>query len=262
MIDIHCHLLPGVDDGPRSWEESLDLCRALVDDGITHAITTPHLIDGVYDNTRSVVQPLAATLVRRLGDAGIALQLDAAAEIDISSRFVSTGGQDIPALCGKAVLLEMPVAVVPHAMEHILFAVSSRGIVPILGHPERNHLVQDRPEMVTSWIATGAVLQIDAESLLGLWGSGSKRCSETLLTRGLVGVMASDSHSCSRRPPRLTTALNRAVELIGPGADHLVRATPAALLAGTFAGLPVLAGATASSRNSERGLLRKIFSRR
>jgi len=264
MIDIHCHLLPGIDDGPRSWEESLDLCRAMVDDGIAHAVTTPHLIDGVYENTNAVVQPLAAELATRLADAGIPLKLDAAAEIDISSRFVSTGGQDIPALCGNAVLLEMPVAVVPHAMEHILFAVSSRGMKPVLAHPERNHLVQDKPEMVLSWIAAGAVLQIDAESVLGLWGPASKRSAETLLTRGLVAAMASDAHSCKRRPPRLTAALARAVELLGPEADHLVRATPQSLLSGTFAGLPALPGRDRreAAARSERGLLRRMFGHR
>lgn len=265
MIDIHCHLLPGIDDGPRTWEDSLDLCRAMVDDGIVHAVTTPHLIDGVYENTNAVVQPLAAELANRLADAGIALRLDAAAEIDISSRFVSTEGQDIPSLCGNAVLLEMPVAVVPHAMEHILFAVSSRGMKPVLAHPERNHLVQDKPEIVVSWIQAGAVLQIDAESLLGLWGPASRRAAETLLTRGLVAAMASDAHSCNRRPPRLTAALARAIELAGAEAEHLVRATPQSLLDGTFTGLPVLpelSSRTGTSRKHERGLLRKMFGRR
>lgn len=264
MIDIHCHLLPGIDDGPRDWEQAVDLCRAMVEDGITRAITTPHFIDGVYENGRAVTGPLLTELIARLGDAGIALELDAAAEIDISSRLVSTGGQDIPSLGGHAVLLEMPVAVVPHAMEHILFAVSSRGMVPVLAHPERNHLVQENPELAAAWVASGAVLQLDAESLFGIWGGGAKRCAETLLTRGLVGAVASDSHSCAKRPPRMTAARKRVLELLGAEADHLVLATPLALIGGTFAGLPELGELPprpASSREDgpRRGLLRRMF---
>ena len=115
--------------------------------------------------------------------------------------------------------------------------------------------------MVTSWVNAGAVLQVDAESLLGLWGSAAKRCAEELLTAGQVGAMASDAHSCSRRPPRLTAALARALELIGSDADLLVRATPEALLSGTFAGLPARA-ASAASPDPGRSLLRRLLGRR
>ena len=197
MIDIHCHLLPGIDDGPRNWDESLDLCRAMVDDGIHRAVTTPHLVDGVYENTTDVTAPLVAELAARLGDAGIALEVAAAAEIDISSRFVSTAAEHIPTLCGRAALLEMPVAVIPHAMEHILFGVRTRSLVPILAHPERNHVVQETPELVRTWIASGAVIQLDAESLLGLWGSAAKRCAEKLLLMGVVGAIG--RASCRER---------------------------------------------------------------
>ncbi|HYC55676.1 MAG TPA: CpsB/CapC family capsule biosynthesis tyrosine phosphatase [Candidatus Binatia bacterium] len=240
MIDIHCHLLPGIDDGPRNWEESTDLCRAMVEDGITRAITTPHLIDGVYENTLQVTRPLVAELRQRLGDAGIDLDVEAAAEIDISSRFVSGDSSGMPTLCGSAALLEMPVAVIPHAMEQILFAVRSRGLLPVLAHPERNHLVQENPDVVTAWVQLGAVLQIDAESLLGLWGKGSQRCAEKLLMNGVVAAVSSDSHSCRKRPPRMTAAAARTRILLGDFAAHMFTVTPAAILSGQFRELPHL----------------------
>lgn len=249
MIDLHCHLLPGIDDGPRTWGESIDLCRAMVDDGITRAITTPHLIDGVYENTLQVTRPLVAELRQRLGDNGICLDVDAAAEIDISSRFVSGDGSDIPTLCGTAALLEMPVAVIPHAMERILFAVRSRSLLPVLAHPERNHLVQENPEVVASWVELGAILQLDAESLLGLWGKSAQRCAEQLLMKGIVGVVASDSHSCRKRPPRMSAAAARTRALLGDFASHMFTATPAAILSGQFRDLPNLERDPARSRS-------------
>ncbi len=232
MIDIHCHLLPGIDDGPRNWEDSLDLCRAMVDDGIEHATTTPHLIDGVYENTSPVVQPLLLELRQRLREAGIALKLDVAAEIDISSRFVATDAPNIPTLSGHGVLLEMPVSVVPHSMAQILFGVSARGYVPILAHPERNQLVQDQPDLVLEWVQTGAALQLDAESLLGIWGRGAERAAIRLLELGVVSALASDAHSTKRRPPRLTAGIERAVSLIGERGALLATEGPASLLRG------------------------------
>lgn len=232
MIDIHCHLLPGIDDGPRSWEDSLDLCRAMIDDGIVHATTTPHLIDGVYENTSPVVQPLLLELRQRLEAAGIDLKLDAAAEIDISSRFVSTDAPDIPTLNGHGVLLEMPVSVIPHSMAQILFGVSARGFLPILAHPERNHLVQDQPDLVLEWVAAGAALQLDAESLLGIWGRGAERCAIRLMELGVASALASDAHSTTRRPPRMADGIARAVSLIGERGNLLGTEGPASLLRG------------------------------
>ncbi len=232
MIDIHCHLLPGIDDGPRTWEDSLNLCRAMVDDGIAYAITTPHLIDGVYENTNAVVQPLMQELRRRLEVARIDLRLDAAAEIDISSRFVSTDAPDIPTLSGHGVLLEMPVSVIPHSMAQVLFGVRARGFVPILAHPERNQLVQDHPDCVLEWVAGGAALQLDAESLLGIGGGGAERCAIRLLELGVVSALASDAHSTTRRPPRMTDGITKAVSLIGERGFLLATEGPASLLRG------------------------------
>ncbi len=239
MIDIHSHLLPGIDDGPRTWEQSLALCQAMKDDGIRRAIATPHLIDGVYNNVRSRVEPLVVELNERLGAAGIDLEVLPGAEVDIASRHIIGNSAELPLLGGgKAVLLEMPVAVIPHAMAEIIFAACSRGLVPVLAHPERNELVQDRPDLVLEWIDSGAALQIDGDSLLDVWGKRSRRCAETLITRGLCHAMASDAHSCEKRPPRMTQALERARDLIGENARKLVIDGPEMILAGTVPATP------------------------
>lgn len=234
MIDIHCHLLPGIDDGPKSWDQSLNLCRAMADEGIERAVATPHLIDGVYENVRSRVEPLTAELRQRLADAGIDLDVSPGAEVDISSRYLSERDDELPTLALRnAVLLEMPVAVIPHAMGEILFRVSAKGRVPVLAHPERNELVQEDPDRAKVWLDAGAALQVDGDSLLGVWGSRSDRCARMLFERGWVHAMATDAHSCDRRPPRMQKALTAVTEIVGADtAAALVSSMPASLLDG------------------------------
>jgi protein-tyrosine phosphatase len=234
MIDIHCHLLPGIDDGPRNWEQSIDLCRAMTDNGIRTAVATPHLIDGIYENTLSRVEPLTLELNERLADADIALKVLPGAEVDISSRYLTAPSVDLPRLGGGAgpVLLEMPMAVIPHAMAAIIFTARSQGMIPILAHPERNEPLQERSSIAASWIDAGAVLQLDGDSLLGIWGKATKYCAIELLERGQFHAMASDAHSCVKRPPRLRQSLEKAIELVGQEATTLVTEGPRMLLAG------------------------------
>jgi protein-tyrosine phosphatase len=233
MIDIHSHLLPGIDDGPRTWEESLALCRRVVEQGVTTSIATPHLIDGVYNNTRSRLVALVGELSSRLSEAGIPLEVLPGAEVDISSRHVLEVTDELPRIGnGQAVLIEMPVAVVPPRIAETLFRVRASGLIPILAHPERNEELQRRPGLARDWFDTGAALQLDAESLLGLWGRDARACAEAVLRAGLYSAVASDAHSVDRRPPRLREALERVSALVDGEALRLVNDGPRALLAG------------------------------
>ena len=233
MIDIHSHILPSIDDGPRNWDAALKLCRALVEDGVRTAVATPHLIDGVFENVASRVTPLVGELNERLGAEGVELEVLAGAEVDFSSRYVAEQIHELPLLGGgTAVLLEMPVAVIPPAIQETIFALRSRGLIPVIAHPERNELLQDRPDLARAWIDAGALLQLDGDSLLGVWGRHTQRCAEHLLRSGLFHAMASDAHSVDSRPPRLRASLQRAVELVGEGARALVTDGPAMILAG------------------------------
>ncbi len=262
MIDLHCHILPGIDDGPRDWDESIELCRSMVDDGITRAVATPHLIDGVYDNRKPKVDALVEELRRRLAESGVALRIESGAEVDLSSRLVTEPSSDLPALAGgKAVLLEMPVAVIPHAMDEIIFAATSRGLLPVLAHPERNELLQQDTAIAQRWVDAGAALQIDGDSLLGVWGRGAKRCAESLLLSGLVHALASDAHSCKRRPPRLRRALDAAKAIVGDEADKLVGQGPELILQGRCPPTPLYdigARRGASAGHAAGNLLQRV----
>ena len=240
MIDIHSHLLPGVDDGPRDWDASLALCKKVAEEGVRVSIATPHLIDGVYDNVVGRLAPLVRELNDRLADAQIALTVLIGAEVDFSSRHVTERTDDLPLLGGnRAVLLEMPVAVIPPAISETIFTLRSRGLTPVIAHPERNELVQDRPSLVRPWIDAGALLQVDAESLLGVWGHHTKRCAEHLVRRALVHAMATDAHSVDKRPPRMLAALERAAAIAGDDVRKLVDEGPRAILAGTPVATPL-----------------------
>lgn len=261
MIDLHCHLLPGIDDGPRNWDESIALCRAMAADGILVAVTTPHLIDGVYENTLAVVRPLVDELNGKLEDLQIELMVHPGAEIDISSRFVVEKKEELPILAGgPCVLLEMPVAVVPSALDRILFDLRSSGILPVLAHPERNEHVQRDPGLVAGWHRSGAAIQVDAESLFGVWGRRAEHSASSLLRRGLVNALASDAHSCDRRPPRLREAVEVARQLIGDQALQLVTDGPASILRGKRLDLtPVAHSESQQSRRAAKPSLWKQF---
>jgi protein-tyrosine phosphatase len=233
VIDIHSHLLPGIDDGPRDWDESIALCRLVASHGVTVSIATPHLIDGVYNNTVSRLGRLVEELNDRLARQHIALEVRVGAEVDFASRHVLEVTDELPRLGGgAAVLIEMPVAVVPPRMADTLFRVRASGLMPILAHPERNELLQARPEIAREWIQAGTALQLDAESLLGLWGRGAAACAEALLRAGCYHALASDAHSVGRRPPRIREALERAAALVEGDVSRLVNESPLALLAG------------------------------
>jgi len=233
MIDIHSHLLPGIDDGPRTWEESLALCRSVAEHGVTTSIATPHLIDGVYNNTRSRLVGLVRELGDRLAEAGIPLEVLAGAEVDFSSQHVLEVTDELPRIGdGRAVLIEMPVAVVPPSIAETLFRIRAHGLIPILAHPERNEELQRHPRLAREWLDAGAALQLDAESLLGFWGRHARACAETVLRDGCYHAMASDAHSVEKRPPRLREALERVRTLVDGDPSRLVHEGPRALLAG------------------------------
>lgn len=242
MIDIHTHLLPGVDDGPRNWEEALDLCRAAAGEGTRIAVVTPHLVDGVYPNTADRVRAIVAELRRRLAAAGIALEVLAGAETDIGSRGLvdPAAAAEVTALGnGRTVLVEVPVSAPASRLGTMIFALASRGLRPLLAHPERIHALQRRPELAAAWREAGALLQVDAESILGLAGRETFRTAASLIRRGLAHALASDAHSCARRPPRLSKAVAVVEEHAGREvAEFLTREGPARILEGRSPGQP------------------------
>lgn len=211
-VDIHCHCLPGVDDGPATPAESLELCRALVADGITAIIATPHQF-GRYDrrNPGKNIREGVAKLNLSLAEQKIPLKVFPGADVRVDERIPALlQSREVVTLAdaGRHLLLELPhdSYIDPLMLIRMLAAQNIQGIV---SHPERHPSIAKRPELVLPWLRAGAVLQITAGSLLGEFGSSAEQTAWDLLGNGLVAIVATDAHDTSSRPPRLTRALEQ-----------------------------------------------------
>jgi protein-tyrosine phosphatase len=218
MIDIHCHILPGVDDGPRDLEESLAMARLAAADGVRVIVATPHAFNGVYFNRREDILERVKALAGILTEQHIPIILFAGADVHfeedlvhkLETREVLTINQ------GKYFLLELPSQSVPFQAAEIFFEIRIKGYFPVITHLERNHFIQKHPEVVGDWVKHGAVIQITADSLTGGFGQRAYDCSRRLLENGWVDVIATDAHSVKQRPPVLSKGLKAAMEIIGP----------------------------------------------
>jgi protein-tyrosine phosphatase len=192
MIDIHSHLLPGVDDGSKSVEMSLPVLERFVADGVTCVVLTPHLLasrssHAPYERNHAIFEELQSVAPRELElRLGWEIMLDEP-NIDLCAHTLSLGG-------ARAVLVEFPRLGVPARAAEELYRISCSGVVPVLAHPERYHGCT--VERVTAWRHAGAVMQMDTAGLLGK--GPISRISRSLVQHGLVDLFSSDNHGDSR----------------------------------------------------------------
>lgn len=250
MIDIHCHLLPGVDDGAEDWEACLEMARVAVADGVDTVIATPHWpgddtgasrAESVLALTRAVQERLEAEAIplRVLPGHELVIlpelpdELDAGNALLLGSDPEASEGRDSRTRPARYALLEMPYQPLPFFLRDLIFHVQSRGITPVLAHPERNPTIQAKPQVMEDLVAAGCLAQVTAGSLLGQFGAASRKTAETLLRRGWAHVIASDAHSPRTRPPLLSGACAAAARLVGAEtARRAVEAIPAAIACG------------------------------
>ena len=208
-IDTHCHLLPDVDDGPSSMAESLELASVLAQLGFTEVIATPHYIDDYSEKYRSHIYQQYKTLQAALEAEGIPLRVHLGGEIMLSFEVEKQASEGtLPVLSSqKHVLLEFPLQqeVLAFAAQ-VIFHLQIKGYQPIIAHPERVNFIKDDPDCLTRFFHSGVLLQINAGSLLGLYGRRAKKTAEYLLQRQMVHFVATDSHSAdfARRLQQLT----------------------------------------------------------
>lgn len=220
-VDVHCHCLPGLDDGPATPADSLRLCQALVADGVTTVFATPHQLGG-YDriNTAGAVRTAVAELNDRLRTAGVPLEVLPGGDVRVDERLARLVEQDEVLTCGdlrKHLLLELPHEVFVDPLSAIK-SLQARGVQVIMTHPERHRYLTLAIDRIAGWVDAGAVLQITAGSLLGDFGGTARQVSWQLLDAGLVSLVATDAHDASRRPPRLSDALEEIAEQASPAA--------------------------------------------
>lgn len=217
MIDLHCHLLPGMDDGPKDLEESLAMARIAAADGIQAIVVTPHTLNGVYNNSRAEIIKGVELLQKALAEENISIKLYPGADVHFDSRLIDglEKGEILPVNDGKYLLLELHDQSVPPNVKEIFFVLRVKGYFPLITHPERNIIIQRHPAMIEDWVQHGAVMQITAGSLTGSFGKKARDCAKTLLKKGLIHIIATDAHSSDGRTPVLSKGLNVASGIVG-----------------------------------------------
>jgi len=225
MIDLHCHLLPGIDDGARTMAEALEMARTAVGDGIDYAVMTPHLHPGRYENTRSItVEPLRAFREALLQEE-IDFAIDVAAEVRFSIEILAWLDQDEVPFLGemdgyRIMLLEFPHGHIPHGAENLIRKLLDDKIQQLIAHPERNKVVIRDMAKIEPFVEMGCWLQLTASAVAGHFGAGPHRCARQLLELGVVTILATDAHNLKGRPPALREGVQAAAEIIGDEAAH------------------------------------------
>jgi protein-tyrosine phosphatase len=209
VIDLHFHCLPGIDDGPETWEEAVELCRAAAEQGTDTIVATPHVLrDPWLNEERAERDRLLVRLNALLGGRPAVVP---GCEYSFSSEVLELWerGADGPLIGlnrGSTLLIEFPSYGVPANAEWIFHELSVMGVTPLIAHPERNAEFVRNPDRLSSLVERGAQTQITAGSLLGDFGRTALAAAEEFFSRGLVHVIASDAHSLVDRPPRLASA--------------------------------------------------------
>jgi protein-tyrosine phosphatase len=233
MIDLHCHMLPAVDDGAPDLETALAMARLALADGIRVAACTPHIYPGLYPNTAAGIRAGAEALRRALDEAGLGLELSLGADAHLVPDLLAGLREGrIPTLGGgRYLLLEPPHHVAPPRFEESCFALLAAGYVPVITHPERLTWIAGHYAKFQALARAGVWMQVTAGSLTGRFGPGARYHGERMLDEGIVHILATDAHNTGRRPPALAEGRLAAARWVGPEeAWRLVRERPQAIL--------------------------------
>lgn len=245
MIDLHSHILPGVDDGAPTLEVALDMARMAAADGIEVMACTPHFMPGLYDNQSKDILARVDRLNHAIAAEGINLALVSGADAHIRPDFVEgLRSGDILTLHGsRYVLFEPSHSIAPKRLDELLFNIQVAGFVPILTHPERFKWIESNYEMFVQLARSGVWMQLTAGSLTGRFGRRPQYWAERMLAEGLVSILASDAHNTTSRPPLLAEAFDRASSEVGKDeAWRLVYTRPECVLENLSAeGVPAIA---------------------
>jgi len=225
FTDIHCHCLPGLDDGPETMAEALTLCERLVAEGIAVVVATPHQL-GRFDgrNEAAKVRNATSELNGQLQKAGIRLTVLPGGDVRVDERVCRLLQIDrILTLAdgGKYILLELPHEIFID-IEPLLTELAGLKVSAIISHPERHNALDSQLRIVSKWLDVGAHLQLTASSLLGHWGPEAHRAAWHFLSSGWATLVATDSHNINTRRPRMRAAFGRISKRLGEDIARLV----------------------------------------
>jgi len=261
LIDLHSHILPGLDDGVKTEEEAVEFARMAAADGVETLVATPHCKDGFFENRREGILAALERLRLRLADARIPLRLLPGGEVHLAPDLVARvrdGRAPTLGDNGKTLLLELSLAQYPVELDNLVFGLRLAGLTVLFAHPERIRYFQEDVRRWEEMVRLGAFGQITTGSVLGTFGEEAQEFTAMLLRRGLVHVLASDSHNLRGRPPVLRRAVDAVAAIVGEEeARRMVIDRPLALLEGREIEPP--SPAVAAGR--KRSLLSRWFRR-
>jgi protein-tyrosine phosphatase len=241
MIDLHCHFLPGIDDGAQNLADALALAQAAVDDGITYSVMTPHILPGRYENTRSSIEQVFKAFRSALRKARIPLHIGMAAEVRLSPEIVALLSQNEVPFLGelngyRIILLEFPHTEITPGAEKLIERLLKQKIRPLIAHPERNQDVIRDLSKIKPFVEMGCFLQITAGALVGHFGRAPQRRALELLEFDVFKILASDAHNLTGRRPALWEGMEAAAKVVGDQPAHdLVNQNPRMILRGAVA---------------------------
>ena len=230
MIDIHCHILPNFDDGPRGLDESLKMAKVAKKDGIDTIIATPHCCDGVHNSRIADIDQACALLNSAIDARKIGVRILPGAEIRLTPELIDlyTDGQ-LMTLAGslRYILLELPEMFIVQSVSRIIEQLQRQGVRTIIAHPERNVSILKRIDTVKALTYAGACLQITADSLIGKYGPEVARLAEAVVEMDGLHFVASDAHDFRDRRPVLSTAFKKLKNIAGKArAEEIMYTNP------------------------------------
>jgi len=237
MIDLHCHILPGIDDGAKNLPDALALARYAVSAGITHSVLTPHIQFDRYQNDKNSIKASFDNFQQKLIQEKIPLQIGFAAEVRIDPQIIDWVNEGRIPFLGRQdttdlILLELPHSHIPAGTENMIRWLTTKNIVPVIAHPERNKAIMKEPNKLNSLYNSGCLFQLTAGAVAGQFGESSRVTAEKLLINNMVTLLATDAHNLKHRPPELEPGRRAAEKLIGESASwDLVTTNPQSIAA-------------------------------
>ena len=232
VIDIHCHILPEVDDGPKSWEVSVEMCRMAAADGVTHMVATPHSNDRYHFDPEYLagcvrkLQEMVGDLPRLSLGCDFHLSYDNLQRVLAQPELYTIGG-------ASYLLVELSDYSIPTQIADCFLRLGDRGVTPIITHPERNAILRQTPQRVIEFVELGCAIQVTANALTGFWGQRVGRVATWLLEHEAVHVIASDAHDAKHRTPILSQVRTVVTEMVGEEiANALLEENPWAVVSG------------------------------
>lgn len=209
MLDVHNHMIPGIDDGARDMDMSLAMALIAVENGIRQIIATPHVMPTVYDNDRAQILEAVAILNQNLQEQEIPLTVLPGGEYHLEPELPESWQKgELLSLNdnGRYLLVELPDGLIPDYTMQVLYELQLAGVTPVIAHPERNRALQAKPNIMKRMANRGMVFQVTSASITGLFGREVQRNAMEIITSGHVTVVGSDAHSARGRSPRLREA--------------------------------------------------------